>query len=202
MSYLETITLLKTKQKLNLSELPDGVLAVFTGSLDSKLATTVLNDIEENYSQYQKHNLSVFFATQDDLETDSLALLYDPNRELANSCSILCKKNDQCEALLYFEKKGDQVRHLYTREQPQHTYNWIEQIIGFAENFQSTTPDQNNLWRFGQKVIQPGEYLCVDCGYIESFKEGDIYPICEVCLSGDPEGPTDGPNQGYWEYLA
>jgi hypothetical protein len=202
MSSFETVTRLKTREKVNLNELPDGILAVFTGSLDSKLATTVLNQIEENYNEYQKHNLSVFFATQDDLETNSSSLLYDPNREIANMCSVLCKKNDQCEALLYFKKEGNSVTHLYTREQPQHTYNWVEQVIGFAQNYQNTEPDANNLWRFGQKVTKAGEYLCVDCGYIESFKEGDIYPVCEVCLSGDPEGPTDGPHQGYWEYLA
>jgi hypothetical protein len=201
MTPFSTITRLKTKEAIKLNDLPDGIVAIFTGSLDSKLATTVLNQIEENFSKYQDHNLSVFFATRDDIETDSLALLYDPKSEFASQCSILCKKQDQCEALLYFKKEGSEIKHLYTRERPEYKHDWIEQIIGFSNNFSDTKPDVNNYWRFGQVVTQAGEYLCVDCGYIETFKIGDIFPICEVCLSGDPEGPTDGPHQGYWEFL-
>ena len=198
---IQSLTRLKTKQNIDMKTLPDGIMAVFTGSLDSKLATTVLDNIEENYDKYQELGLSVFFATQDDLETDSQAILYDPNREFASTCSILSKKQDQCDALIIFEKKGTELTHLYTRENPEYKYDWIAHIIGMATNYQNPEPDAQNLWRFGQRVTKPGEYLCVDCGYIDSFDIGDIFPVCEVCLSGDPDGPTDGPEQGYWEYL-
>ena len=201
MSHTLSLTRLKTKESIDLATLPDGILAIFTGSLDSKLATTVLDKIEENYDKYQDHGLSIFFATQDDLETDSLALLYDPYREFANMCRILSKKQDQSDALIIFEKKGTELTHLYTRENPEYKYDWISHVIGMATNYQNTQPDEKNLWRFGQRVTKAGEYLCVDCGYIDSFDVGDIFPVCEVCLSGDPDGPTDGPEQGYWEYL-
>jgi hypothetical protein len=129
-------------------------------------------------------------------------VVYDPKGELASQCKVLGKKNDQCEAILYFRKSGDSIVHLYTRERPELKYNWVQEICGFAQNAMKNTTDDKNLWRFGQNVMTAGEYLCVDCGYIETFKVGDVFPVCEVCLSGDPEGPTDGPEQGYWEYLS
>ncbi|MBC7472145.1 MAG: hypothetical protein H7196_02680 [candidate division SR1 bacterium] len=202
MLHLKTITRLQTRESLNLANLPDGIVAIFTGSLNSKLATSIVNQIEDNYDKFFGLKLSVFFATRDDVETDSNAVIYDPKGELASQCNILCKKNDQCEAILYFRKSGDFIEHLYTREKPEIKYNWITEVCGFAQNALDMNPDKNGLWKFGQTVTKAGEYLCVDCGYIETFKEGDVYPVCEVCLSGDPEGPTDGPNQGYWEFLA
>jgi hypothetical protein len=202
MLHLQNMTRLKTRETLDLANMPDGIIAIFTGSMDSKLATTVLNQIEDNYDKFETLKLSVFFATRDEIETDSEAVIYDPKGELASQCKVLCKKNDQCEALLYFRKNGDTIEHLYTRERPETKYNWVSEICGFAQNAMDTNPDSKGLWKFGQRVTKAGEYLCIDCGYIETFKEGDIYPVCEVCLSGDPEGPTDGPEQGYWEYLA
>jgi hypothetical protein len=201
MSHFQTLTRLKTRENISFSEVPDGTIAIITGSLESKLATIILNQIEDSYDKYSDLKLSVFFATRDDLETDSLAVLHDPNGEISSQCKILCKKNDQCEAILYFRKDGDNIKHLYTREKPELKYNWVDEICGFAKNALDTNPDDKNLWRFGQSVSKAGEYLCVDCGYIETFKEGNVFPICEVCLSGDPEGPTDGTDQGYWEFL-
>jgi hypothetical protein len=201
MLHLKTITRLQNCETLDLANIPDGVITIFTGSLDSKFATTVLNQIEDNYNKYEALKLSIFFATRDDVETDSMAVIFDPKGDIASQCKVLCKKNDQCEAILYFKKSGDIIEHLYTREKPQIKYNWIEEVCGFAKNNMDINPDNKGYWKFGQTVNKAGEYLCVDCGYIETFKEGDIYSVCEVCLSGDPEGPTDGPEQGYWEYL-
>jgi hypothetical protein len=30
------------------------------------------------------------------------------------------------------------------------------------------------------------------------LEAGKIFPICEVCLAGEPSGPS-GPKEGYWE---
>jgi hypothetical protein len=198
---LAEVTTLKSKQKLDLNLVPDGVFAVFTGSLNTKLATTQIAYIDESIDLITSQHFSIYYATTDNIDVNSDKVLYDPNKEFAAQCSILGQKKDQCEALMYFIKSGEKLKHILTREMPESKYNWVTQIAGFAKNYKTNTPDMKNLWRFGQKILVTGEYLCVDCGYIENFESGDLFPICEVCRSGDPAGPTDGTDQGYWEIL-
>jgi hypothetical protein len=53
----------------------------------------------------------------------------------------------------------------------------------------------------GQIVTESGDYLCIDCGFIESFEVGEIFPVCEVCLSGDPSAVDAKEAEGYWELV-
>jgi hypothetical protein len=78
-------------------------------------------------------------------------------------------------------------------------HNWIEVFGTFADNYKNSEMiDGSYAW--GQIVPTSGEYLCKDCGYIAEFEAGDVFPVCEVCQAGEPDGPCL-PNEGYWEPL-
>lgn len=78
-------------------------------------------------------------------------------------------------------------------------YDWIEVFGTFADNYVNTDM-LDGYYGWGQIVPKTGEYLCKDCGYIEEFQAGDVFPICEVCQAGEPDGPST-PSEGYWEAL-
>ncbi len=90
-------------------------------------------------------------------------------------------------------------RILETRNNIDKKENWAEIMQIFLANYSDTELD-DGYYKWGQVVPEDGEFLCKDCGYILDLKEGDIFPICEVCLSGEPEGPST-PSQGYWEKI-
>lgn len=69
----------------------------------------------------------------------------------------------------------------------------------FYDNY-SQRESENGLYKWGQRVPKTADYICVDCGYIEEFKEGSVFTVCEACLSGEFEGPS-GPKVGYWEMV-
>jgi hypothetical protein len=77
--------------------------------------------------------------------------------------------------------------------------NWAEVMATFIDNYNDLELD-NGFYKWGQLVPEDAEYLCKDCGYILDLKEGDIFPICEVCLSGEPDGPSTD-KEGYWEKI-
>jgi hypothetical protein len=78
-------------------------------------------------------------------------------------------------------------------------HNWIEVFLSFVQNY-NTPGDIDGYYAYGQIVPETTEYLCKDCGYIEEFEAGSVFPVCEVCQAGEPDGPC-GPNEGYWEKL-
>lgn len=45
------------------------------------------------------------------------------------------------------------------------------------------------LYKIGDEVPQSGQYLCVPCGYVQYFNEGDLFTTCDACLAGTPDGP-------------
>jgi hypothetical protein len=114
--------------------------------------------------------------------------------------SSLLKRSNLGDLLLFFKKIDGRPKLISIREKPESKYDWVAVFLQFVANHSNLEPDADNSWRFGQIVIEAGEYMCRDCGYIEEFKVGQIFPVCEVCLSGDPEGPVDT-SAGYWEKL-
>jgi hypothetical protein len=77
--------------------------------------------------------------------------------------------------------------------------NWIETFVQFANNYSDSKPD-GNFWRWGQIVQETGSYLCQNCGYIEDFKQGEVFKVCDACQAGEPDGACS-PSEGYWEKL-
>jgi rubrerythrin len=202
MTTINDVVFLKDGEPFELSEVQDGVLAIFTGNYTtSKNSTRFISQIEEYYKELNSAGVSVYYSTKEEIECDSKSVLFDPMGEFTSLCSKVCRRNNDCEALLFFKKEGDSFEHLYTRENPESQYDWMEHVLGFANNFANSEPDSQGLWRHGQKVPEKSDWMCVDCGYIMTLSEDDIFPTCEVCFSGDPVGPTDGPEQGYWEKI-
>ncbi len=201
MATLNNVVFLKDGEELKLTEFPDGIFAVFTGSIESKYATTMIAAIEESYKTANAAQLSVFFATKDNIECDSKSVLLDEAGEITALCSKLCKRTNQCNALIVFSKKGNEIFHLLSREAPELQYEWVDFLIGYTQNHLNPNPDTTNHWRVGQVVPESSDYMCIDCGYIMTLPQGNPFPVCEVCFSGDPDGPTDGPEVGYWEKI-
>jgi hypothetical protein len=183
---------------LDLSGAANGILVVFTVSSESSEFFITQNE----YLRAMEHELqdlhtSVIFVPV------SMRESWHADMETLILKSGQAKKPQIAENMLIYLKKGDlvtEVDFLVHREKPENKYNWIKVVKQFALNYQNTEPDSDNLWKWGQIVPEDGEYLCRDCGYIEEFKAGTIFPICEVCLAGDPDGPMDL-DDGYWEKL-
>jgi len=47
------------------------------------------------------------------------------------------------------------------------------------------------LHKIGDKVPATGNYVCVPCGYMQYFKEGDFFTTCEACYAGTDLGPEN-----------
>ena len=98
-----------------------------------------------------------------------------------------------------FVQSENGLKLLEKRNRIDQNADWVEVMVNFARNYTNIEPDDGG-YRWGQIVPNTGDYLCKDCGYIEEFKTGQIFPICEVCLAGEPDGPST-PSQGYWEVV-
>ena len=103
-------------------------------------------------------------------------------------------------SLIILQKVGLSYELLENRTGLTNTTKWNEVITQFVTNMLDTELTDNGLWKWGQIVKETREYMCVDCGFITTFTQGQLFPICEVCLSGDVDGPV-GPSQGYWQAI-
>ena len=97
----------------------------------------------------------------------------------------------------------DQGKYLMHRTKPELEYSWLEICKTFLKNYSNPKPNSQGYYCWGQIVPETTEYLCIDCGFIESFEKGQVFPICIVCLSGDPttEPNYSGPEEGFWEMV-
>ena len=191
---------LHNRAKASLDEIPDGLVAVFVDDVDSQLFGTQRSFYEDAQADLERLPLTVLFVSGASGESDHEQFLVDPQREIINLDPALAKRDSLESHLFILRKTGDTLTPVYSRKQPEPSLNWIEYFVCFTRNYKETKPDVDNLWRIAQVVPKDGEYLCVDCGYIEEFKTGELFPLCEVCLSGDPDGPS-AVAKGYWEYL-
>lgn len=185
---------LKNQSIIEPNSLEDGLVAVFTTKIDSDFAKKQL----ENLSKIYLGDIKVYFLTTESGTSESEFFLSDPNRELINQADYLKAKSNVSENLVIFKKTGSEFQYLVHKENPEHQYDWMPTVSEFAINYANTSPDDKGLWKWGQIVPEDGEYLCVDCGFIESFVAGTVFPVCEVCLSGEPAGPS-GAEVAFWE---
>lgn len=53
--------------------------------------------------------------------------------------------------------------------------------------------NQNNkiLYNQGALVPEDGKYTCIDCGYTQFFKKGDVFPVCPICAAGQDDSEYD-----------
>lgn len=190
---------LHNQTEVNLNNLPDGLVAIFTTTKDSDFFQTQLQYLEEKKEDLKNLNMTVLFALpQEESDITSSDVIVDESRETLNLSSRVANQTNLGENLVLFIKKGSDLTYGDTKENPENEYNWIEAMEQVAKNFSEPEVDETGYWKFGQIVPETADYLCKDCGYIEEFKAGMIFPICEVCIAGEPSGPS-GPGEGYWE---
>lgn len=59
-------------------------------------------------------------------------------------------------------------------------------------------------YAIGARVPRTGLYVCVPCGYVEQFQEGELFPTCEACLAGTENGPEGYQEEEaeFWEFVS
>jgi len=178
----------KNQTEFNLDSLSDGLFFVITTTPDSELFQ----------SQQEKilPESNLLFVTDQEVENENFII--DADRELVNKSEKVSEQNNLGENFLVFEKKGSEIKFIDIKESPESEYNWAEVCTTVLQNYAEPKPDDDGYYKWGQVVPETGEYLCKDCGYVEEFEEGSIFPICVVCIAGEPSGPS-GPSEGYWE---
>lgn len=53
----------------------------------------------------------------------------------------------------------------------------------------STEAFSGTIYRIGDRVPESGVYACVPCGFVQEFREGDLFVECLMCLAGTDRGP-------------
>jgi hypothetical protein len=192
---------LKNKQELDLSSLKDGLIAIFTGSLDSDFMQTQMAKYQELQDQAKNLPINILFVTdQEGQESDQDFVFYASDRELINKSKRIANQDTLQENIIILVKSGNEINHGDQKESPEADEEWVEGVIQAAKNFMQSDPDEDGYYKWGQIVPETADYLCKDCGYVEEFKAGTIFPICETCIAGEPTGPS-GPSEGYWEKI-
>lgn len=191
---------LKTKEAFSLNSFDDGLIAIFTCDPNSKLATSQLENLENLESQLSQLKLKIIFVTDTNSESENENYFLNASRDVVNLSPKIKNQKKLGENLIVLIKSGNNIKHGDTKEDPEDSSNWIEALIQVAKNFEISEPDSEGYYMWGQVVPETAEYLCKDCGYVEEFQAGTIFPICEVCIAGEPTGPS-GPSEGYWEKI-
>jgi len=175
------------------------ILVFLSAELDSTFAKKQIQDSsKDNYiEKMQDLGANCFLVTKEPGPSDFENYLLDADNQIAK----MFEPTKKLKSWQIFTKVvSGQLQYLIHRDAPETEYNWVENSLQFVINYQDSTPDpSNNYYRWGQIVQEDGDYLCVDCGYIIDFKKGQLFPVCEVCLDGDPTAPDAGPEAGYWE---
>jgi hypothetical protein len=186
---------LSNQAALNLSDIKQSLLAVFSIPAGSEFANKTQTLLDTKKAELEGKNIKVLFVTNAG-NSDSPDFILDTDMEIINQASGV--QNKKAENLVLFKLENGNLKFLVHKESPEHQYDWITVVSDFADNYFNPDPNAQNLYKWGQVVPETGDYLCIDCGYIGSFEVGDIFPVCEVCLSGEPAGPTSS-DGAYWE---
>ncbi len=195
------LSYLSNNADFKLSNISEELIAVFVLEPSSKLFPKVEAELNKRVDELKAKNIKILFLTTNatDGVTNSDYIL-DVDREILNQAEFLKSKSKLQEYLILFKKENDNLKYLIHKENPEHEYEWVQVVSDFADNYVNPDPNEKDLYKWGQIVPETGDYLCVDCGYIATFAEGEIFPVCEVCLSGEPAGPTSA-DGAYWEKI-
>ncbi len=57
------------------------------------------------------------------------------------------------------------------------------------------------LYAIGDRVPVSGVYVCVPCGFVQRFHEGNLFTECLMCLAGTNRGPYgySEPEIDFWQ---
>ncbi len=124
------------------------------------------------------------------------------NIEIASFNNLIDQtKLGKSNFIAYLIKYNDKYNLVSIRINPEDEYDWKKVILDFIENYHNQNTDKNGYFKWGQVVPETAEYMCVDCGLILELTKDSIFPICEVCLSGDPSATDAKSNEGFWEKI-
>jgi hypothetical protein len=160
---------------------------------DGFCGVLISNDGELIESQVEKDLDNILAIFNPETLPDAIKKALSEHDDLSNH-------NLDHSLLLFGNKNGDAFEIITSRIKPEKKHNWVKVVEVFIANTSITEPDEEGVYAFGQPVPSDGEYLCRDCGFIDDFKAGEYFNVCEVCLAGDPDGPLEI-TAGYWEKL-
>ena len=143
-----------------------------------------LSDTQMPFYEKEKHSL----------KSDNLRILFSSDLSQNSDIQELCQGAKDGSFYLF----DDSLIQLEKRSSIDTKIDWINVFKQFVSNYLDSDPDVDGMYCWGQRAPETAEYLCKDCGYILELQKGEIFPVCEVCLSGEPDGPS-GIDQGYWE---
>lgn len=196
----QNVFYLTNKSKFDTSLIEADIVAVFTTRPGSALHASQKTHLQNRISDLKRHKVAIYFVTSKEEFIDDECFLCDSEREIIDLCHLHKSKKNIDDSLIIFSNENGSLKPLTCRLKPETRNNWVQVVMQFATNYHDKQPFQGNMWKYGQIVQESGEYMCTDCGYIISLNRGDVFPSCEVCLSGDPEGPV-GPEVGFWEKI-
>jgi hypothetical protein len=191
---------LKTKSELDLKSLKDGLIAIFTGDIDSEFMQNQMGKYQELEDKVKNLPLNILFVTEKESETDKDFVYQDTTREIVNKSKKVAEQTELGDNLIILVKSEDEINYGDQKENPEADEEWVQAVIQAAQNFTESDADDEGYYKWGQVVPETADYLCKDCGYVEEFTAGMIFPICETCIAGEPSGPS-GPGEGYWEKI-
>ena len=148
----------------------------------------------KNLFESQKSN---FDSLKNFAKTKGAGVYYKDSQELKQISSDYQQKDTEGDLAIFTQENG-QLALLEVLNDLSDSEDWGQALKTYLENRENQSPDEEDMYRWGQVVPEAGEYLCVDCGFVLELEQGQAFPICEVCLSGLPEGPSS-PDKGFWE---
>lgn len=172
------------------SELKEGLHVIYLSDFNSEFYKTQQDFVSNTEVS------STLGNTWHNLQTE----ITEEWRQFFQQIKDLKNRKTLDEAIIWFKVENNIPKYLAHKLKPEKKYNWLEVSNTFQLNYNNNNADKDNYWAWGQIVKETGEYLCIDCGYIENFQAGTVFPVCEVCLAGDPEGPLEV-TAGYWEKI-
>lgn len=183
------------KEGLNIIFLSHGPNQEFISNLGQ-----VLSDRQEIVNFFNDKEVSVEFLVEDNHlpEIQVVRDILKRSQEVGTTNNLLTNNS-----ILWLFKKENEIKVLTYRAKIEPEYDWLQVCIDFVNNYNNSEPDKGGYYKWGQIVPETCEYLCIDCGFIETFEALTVFPVCEVCLSGDPatDESYSGPQKGYWEKI-
>ncbi|NJL96654.1 hypothetical protein HC766_06095 [Candidatus Gracilibacteria bacterium] len=190
---------LSTGNEFVLESINDGLVVIFSGDLNSDLLEQQIKEYQKNKNLLADLNCSLFFVTNKTEKTEIDNIILDNDFVCYALSPQLRDMNEICESIIFLKKTGAKIEHVYTRLRPKAKYDWMSEVIEFCKNY-SNKKSFDNKWKFGQVVLVSGEYLCTNCGYIMDMNQNQLFPVCEVCLSGAPRGACSV-REAFWKKL-
>lgn len=168
---------------------------VITTKPGSKIAGKTLEDRAKFEAKLKAKKGQVILVSQN---TEGEGFVLDEEGFLKGYVNSLGREYG--ENLVVLQLNGGELKFVELKQAPNPNTNWMEALEQYAENYGDGEPD-GAYYKWGQVVAETGEYYCKDCGFVLNLEAGQLFPICESCLSGEPDG-ISGPETGYWEKIS